>query len=78
MSYSLYLAHLIVVEPMRIIGTQVPWLDQAKSVPVMFASLVANVGLGYIVYRFIEMPLLSLMRSRFGTRKSTAATLTSA
>lgn len=63
MSYSLYLTHLMVIEPMKIVATKLPWLDQAQSAPVMLVSVGMSVLLASVVYRFIETPLLSGFRA---------------
>jgi len=69
MSYSLYLTHLMVIEPMRIVATKLPWLDQAQSIPVMLASVGMSVLLAYVVFRFIETPMLAGFRALIQIRR---------
>ncbi|HEV7258919.1 MAG TPA: acyltransferase [Bosea sp. (in: a-proteobacteria)] len=71
-SYSLYLTHLIVIETMRVVGSQVVWLDQSKSVPVMLASVAMSVALAFVVHYGIERPMLRGMRRLSALRKMQA------
>lgn len=61
-SYSLYLTHLMVIETMRVIGSQITWLDQSKSLSVMLASVAMSIGLAFVVHYNVEKPLLSVLR----------------
>jgi exopolysaccharide production protein ExoZ len=62
MSYSLYLTHLFIIEPIRIIGERYPWFHQKTSVAVVIFSIAACLLFAYIVHRFIEVPMLAKLR----------------
>lgn len=67
-SYALYLTHPIVVETMGNLGQRWAWLDISKSAPGMFTTLVAAMAVSVVVFKWVEQPMLGVLRRRFEIR----------
>ncbi|WP_244785375.1 acyltransferase family protein [Cupriavidus pauculus] len=61
-SYSLYLCHSFVMDTMRTLAQRWPWLDSQTKVSGMLVAIVLSIALALLVYRYVEMPLLALLR----------------
>lgn len=69
-SYSIYLTHLFIIEPLRTIGQQIPWLNQATSFPVMLLALLLSAILGIATHLLVEKPMLQFMHRRLLAKKA--------
>ncbi len=72
-SYALYLIHVpivrVIADVMRSAG-----LDLVRIQPIYFViATAAAIGAALLVYRFVELPLLALLKSRTSQRRPAAA-----
>lgn len=64
-SYALYLTHPIVVETIGNLAPRWKWLDISKSVPGTVIALATAIVVSVVVYKWIEQPLLGVLRKKF-------------
>jgi exopolysaccharide production protein ExoZ len=74
-SYSIYLTHLFTLGALCAIWNHlIPRATTASAIVLMFISLVASAGVGWVCYRFVEKPLRAWMRGVVvGTEKKAEA-----